>query len=88
MRSSENRLLIDYLDQVKKKMPEWLKWKEEQLKKIIGDLEEQVIAEANLLSAGSPPTDKDFLEAIDRMGTPESIVKPYKKRGNPKFFIT
>jgi len=84
----DNKILKDYIDQVKKKMPEWLKWKEEQLKLILDDLKKQVIYEANQIAAGGEPTNKDFQEAIDHMGSPESIAKLYKRRGKPKYFIT
>jgi len=88
MSVSENKLIKDYINQVKKKMPEWLKWKEEQLQHILDDLERQVINEAHQFAAGSEPTNNDFQEAIDRMGSPESIAKLYKRRGKPKYFIT
>ena len=84
----DNKILKDYIDQVKKKMPEWLKWKEEQLKLILDDLKKQVIYEANQIAARGEPTNKDFQEAIDHMGSPESIAKLYKRRGKPKYFIT
>ncbi|TFG03982.1 MAG: hypothetical protein EU542_00270 [Promethearchaeota archaeon] len=84
----DNKILKDYIDQVKKKMPEWLKWKEEQLKLILDDLKKQVIYEANQIAVGGEPTNKDFQEAIDHMGSPESIAKLYKRRGKPKYFIT
>ena len=88
MSVSDNIILKNYIDQVKKKMPEWLKWKEEQLEYILEDLKKQVVTEANNIASGAEPTDRDFQEAIDRMGSPESIAKPYKRRGTPKFFIT
>ena len=88
MSGSENKLIKEYINQVKKKMPEWLKWKEKQLQNILDDLERQVINEANQFAAGSEPTNNDFQEAIDRMGSPESIAKLYKRRGKPKYFIT
>ena len=88
MSISENIFLKNYIDQVKKKMPEWLKWKEDQMQKILADLERQVINEAKLIAVGNEPTNQDFQEAIERMGAPESIAKLYKRRGTPKYFIT
>ena len=88
MSISENIFLKNYIDQVKKKMPEWLKWKEDQMQKILADLERQVINEAKLIAVGNEPTNQDFQEAIERMGSPESITKLYKRRGTPKYFIT
>ena len=88
MSVSENILLKKYIDQVKRKMPEWLKWKEDQLQNILADLERQVINEANQIAEGTEPTNQNFQEALERMGSPESIAKLYKRRGTPKYFIT
>ncbi|MHA1670201.1 MAG: cell envelope integrity protein TolA [Promethearchaeota archaeon] len=69
-------------------MPEWLKWKEEEVKNIINNLEAQIMNEARIIAAGNEPSDNDIRDAILNFGTPESIAKPYKSRGTPKFFLT
>ncbi|MBA7486693.1 hypothetical protein ES705_23260 [subsurface metagenome] len=88
MSDSENKLIKNYIAQVKQKLPEWLKWKEEELKNILNDLEQQLYNEARAISGGESLTDADVQEAIMRMGTPESIAKLYKRRGTPRFYIT
>lgn len=88
MSEIKNLLLIDFLAQVKKKLPEWLKWKEDQVKGILDDLKLQIMNEARIIAAGDEPNDKDIRDAILNFGTPESIAKPYKSRGTPKFFLT
>ncbi len=88
MSESENKLVKNYIAQVKQKLPEWLKWKEEELKNILYDLEQQLYNEARAISGGESLTDADVQEAIMRMGTPESIAKLYKRRGTPRFYIT
>ena len=88
MSDSENKLVKNYIAQVKQKLPEWLKWKEEELKNILYDLEQQLYNEARAISGGESLTDADVQEAIMRMGTPESIAKLYKRRGTPRFYIT
>lgn len=88
MSDSENKLVKNYITQVKQKLPEWLKWKEEELKNILNDLEQQLYNEARAISGGESVTDADVQEAIMRMGTPESIAKLYKRRGTPRFYIT
>jgi len=88
MSEKRNLLLVDFLAQVKKKLPEWLKWKEDQVKGIIDDLEFQIMNEARIIAAGDEPSDKDIRDAIMNFGNPESIAKPYKSRGTPKFFLT
>jgi len=88
MSDSENKLVKNYIAQVKQKLPEWLKWKEEELKNILYDLEQQLYNEARAISGGESLTDADIQEAIMRMGPPESIAKLYKRRGTPRFYIT
>ncbi|KKL67694.1 hypothetical protein LCGC14_2132430 [marine sediment metagenome] len=88
MSESEIKIVKNYINQVKQKLPEWLKWKEEELKDILDDLEAQLYSEARVISGEEELTDADIKEAIGRMGTPESIAKLYKKRGTPKFYLT
>jgi hypothetical protein len=88
MSESENKLIKNYLNSVKQKLPEWLKWKEEELKNVLDDLEAQLYGEARAISGGEELTDAGIKEAIGRMGTPESIAKLYKRRGTPKFYLT
>ncbi len=88
MSESENIIVKNYISQVKQKLPEWLKWKEEELKNILDDLEAQLYGEARAISGGEELTDTDIKEAIGRMGTPNSIANLYKNRGTPKFYLT
>jgi hypothetical protein len=88
MSESVNILVKNYINQVKQKLPEWLKWKEEELKNVLDDLEAQLYDEARSISGAEEITDADIKEAIGRMGTPVSIAKLYKNRGTPKFFLT
>lgn len=88
MSETENKVVKNYIFQVKNKLPEWLKWKEDELKNVLEDLEAQLYGEARTISQGEEVTDADLHEAIRRMGSPESIAKLYKLRGTPKFYLT
>ena len=88
MSTTENLLIKTYLNQVRKKLPEWLKWKSDEVKKILDDLEFQIMNQAQIIAGGNEPSDSDIQKAIDQMGSPESIARPYKNRGTPKFFLT
>jgi len=88
MSETENKIVKNYIAQVKQKLPEWLKWKDDELKNVLEDLEAQLYGEARAISQGEALTDADFQEAIRRMGPPESIAKLYKLRGTPKFYLT
>ena len=88
MSETENLIVKNYINSVKVKLPEWLKWKEDELKGVLEDLEAQLYGEARNISQGEELSDADFHEAIRRMGPPESIAKLYKQRGTPKFYLT
>ncbi|MFW9952083.1 MAG: hypothetical protein ACFFKA_18335, partial [Candidatus Thorarchaeota archaeon] len=88
MSNVEKSAVDNYLVQVKKKLPEWLKWKQEEVQKILDDLKSQIMEKANEISGQMEPTPESINEAMIRLGSPDTIAKSYKRRGTPKFFIT
>ena len=80
-------MINSYLKDVKKALPEWLKEKKEH-KEILADLEEHLLQKASELSGNSEPTEESVRLAIEHMGKPETIAKEYKRRGEPKVYIT
>lgn len=88
MSYSENEIINDYLTQVYKKLPEWLKLKKEEADKILKDLEDQILSGARNIAEGQEPSDADIQQVLFQIGTPESIAKIYKLRGTPKLYIT
>ena len=87
---NENRMeysVREYLREIKKNLPEWLKDKKEH-KEILADLEEHLWSKAAELSETGQPNEESVRLAIDHMGMPQNIVKEYKRRGEPKFYIT
>jgi hypothetical protein len=81
------KIVIDYIKEVKKALPEWLKDKKEH-KEILADLEEHLWQKAEELSDIGQPTIESVTKAISHMGTPQTIAKEYKRRGEPKVYIT
>jgi len=77
----------EYIKDVKKALPDWLKEKKEH-KEVLSDLEEHIWSKAEELSETGQPTEDSVRKAIDSMGTPETIAKEYKRRGTPKVYIT
>jgi hypothetical protein len=88
MSYSENELINNFLTRVYKKLPEWLKLKKEEVEKVLNDLENQILNEAQNIAQEQEPSDFDIQQAIIQIGTPESIAKLYKQRGTPKLYIT
>ncbi|MFX1586553.1 MAG: hypothetical protein ACFFC1_00235 [Promethearchaeota archaeon] len=80
-------LVREYIKEVKKVLPEWLKNKKEN-KEILADLEEHIWEKAKELSDTGQATENSVQMAIAHMGTPKSIAKEYKRRGTPKVYIT
>ena len=77
----------EYIKEVEKNLPEWLKDKKEH-KEILADLEEHIWSKAAELSETDQPDEKSVRIAIEHMGTPQNIAKEYKRRGEPKYYIT
>ncbi|MFX1391629.1 MAG: hypothetical protein ACFE9Z_16310 [Promethearchaeota archaeon] len=82
-----NSIVKEYLKEVEKKLPEWLKEKKEH-KEIIVELEEHIWSRAEELSGMGQATVKSIRMAISHMGTPENIAKEYKRRGTAKYYIS
>jgi hypothetical protein len=83
---SEN-IIKEYLKEVKKTLPDWLKDKKEH-KEILADLEEHLREKAREISNTGEITIKSVRDAIEHMGTPKTIAKEYKRRGTPHVYIT
>jgi len=77
----------EYINEVEKRLPEWLKNKKEH-KEILADLEEHLWSKAAELSETGQPDEISVKLAIEHMGTPQNIAKEYKRRGEPKYYIT
>jgi hypothetical protein len=82
-----NFVVKDYLKEVEKKLPEWLKDKKEH-KEVLAELEDHIWSKAEELSGMGQPTLETVQMAISHMGKPETIAKEYKRRGTPKYYIT
>ncbi|MBY8988122.1 MAG: hypothetical protein KGD61_06675 [Candidatus Lokiarchaeota archaeon] len=85
--NSMNYSVREYIKEVEKRLPEWLKDKKEH-KEILADLEEHLWSKAAELSENGQPDEKSVTLAIEHMGTPQNIAKEYKRRGEPKYYIT
>lgn len=86
--NSNSKIIKDFLNQVKLKLPEWLKWREKELEIILEDLKEQILINAKYISVIEEPDEIAIRKAINQLGTPQSIAQNYKNRGTPKFFIS
>jgi hypothetical protein len=82
-----DHLVREYIKEVKKALPDWLKNKKEH-KEILADLEEHIWEKAKELSDTGQASSDSVQMAIAHMGTPKSIAKEYKRRGTPKIYIT
>ena len=81
-------LVKEFLDEVTKKLPIWLKTKEDELKDVREELESHIWDKAEELAKGEEPNVWHIREAIALMGSPRDIAREYRRRGTPKFYIT
>ncbi|MCG3260658.1 MAG: hypothetical protein H7644_12980 [Candidatus Heimdallarchaeota archaeon] len=87
--NNESRILIDaFKAEVKKKLPIWLKAKEDELKDFLDELEDHIWDKSSELAEGGDPQVMHVREAIILMGNPRKIAKEFRTRGTPKFFVT
>ncbi len=86
--SEDQRLVKEFLDEVERKLPFWLKDEKKNVVDILEELETHIWDRATELADGEEPSIEDIKQVIDQMGTPSKIAGEYKRRGKPKFFIT
>jgi len=82
------KIVEEYIKNIKDKLPEWLKEDKEELKIMLSEIEDHIWDKAEELSENGVPTESSIRLALDNMGTPERITKEYKRRGTPKVYIT
>ncbi len=85
---NKDQLVSNYLAQVKKRLPGWLKEDKNEVQDILTELEEHIWDKAEETSEKGRISVEDIKKAISQMGAPDSIAKEYKKRGTPKVFIS
>ncbi len=81
-------IIEEYLKIVKKKLPDWLKDDKNEIREIMSQLRDHLWSKAEELSDTGIPTEESARLAIAHMGSPDSIVREYKKRGTPYMYIT
>jgi len=86
--SSEQKLVKDFLYDVRRKLPFWLKDQKEDVDEIIEELENHIWDRATELADGYDPSPDQVEQIINQMGSPSKIASEYKRRGKPKYFIT
>ena len=86
--SSEQKLVKDFLNEVKRRLPFWLKDVKEDVDEIIEELENHIWDRATELADGQEPSPDQIEQVISQMGSPGKIASEYKRRGKPKYFIT
>ncbi|NHJ48561.1 MAG: hypothetical protein FK733_12320 [Asgard group archaeon] len=90
--SGDNRtkkdIVDEFLEDVKKKLPFWLKDEKEELDEILEELENHIWDKATELADGEDPSIDHIEQVLDQMGKPSKIAAEYKNRGKPKYFIT
>ena len=82
--SSEQKLVKDFLYEVKRRLPFWLRDQKEDVNEIIEELENHIWDRATELADGQDPSPDQIQQVINQMGSPGKIASEYKRRGKPK----
>lgn len=88
MSKENSKLINNYLNGVKKELPDWLKEKKGEIEDILSELKSHIYDSACEIDGSDEPSTIAVQKAINKMGSPKEIVRPYKKRGTPKYYIT
>ncbi|MHA1979153.1 MAG: HAAS signaling domain-containing protein [Candidatus Hodarchaeales archaeon] len=88
MKTETDRLVNNYVKQVKKHLPDWIKNNNEKLEDIILEINSHIWDSAQEIANSKDPEPKFVQEAINRLGSPKEMARSYKKRGTPKYFIS
>ena len=88
MTIDQKALVQDFLDRVKKKLPVWMREDDKECDDLLKQMEEHIWDKAEALANEDEIKFSHVQEAIAHMGSPEKIVKEFKKRGTPKYFIS
>jgi len=88
MTLENEKIVDDFLKEIKKHLPEWLKSNDEKLEDVLFEISSHVWDSAQEIAGYDELGPEAIQEAINRLGNPKEIAKNYKKRGNPKYFIS
>ena len=86
--NNEQKLVNNFLEDVKKRLPFWIRDQKNDVDEIIEELENHIWDRATELAEGNDPSPEQIEQVINQMGSPGKIASEYKRRGKPKYFIT
>lgn len=88
-RKNEQKVLVEqFLVEIKKNLPEWIKNDEKKLNDIILEIQAHIWDSAMEISGSDKPDTISIQKAINNLGSPKDITRGYKARGTPKYFIS
>jgi hypothetical protein len=86
---TRNYYISQFLKQVKRKLPFWLKGQPKEFQSILSDIENHILDKAHELAGNTVPSVEIIKDTItNHMKSPEEFALPFKKQGTPKFYIT
>ncbi len=88
MSITNEKLVENFLKEIKKHLPDWLKNDDEKLEDITLEISSHIWDSAQEIAGSKDPNTASVQEAIKRLGNPKEIARNYKKRGTPKYFIS
>jgi hypothetical protein len=87
--SIENKKLVtNFLEEIKKNLPEWLKSNKDKVEDILSEISSHIWDSAQEIAGSDDPDSISLQKAINQLGNPKEIAKSYKNRGTPKYFVS
>ncbi len=85
---NQTQIVKEFLKIVKSKLPGWLKDNKSELKDVLSELESHIWEKVEEIAGGQDVQIHHVQQAVGAMGNPRDIAAEYKKRGNPKIWIS
>lgn len=85
---NQTQIIKEFLKEVKKHLPGWLKDNKSELKDVLSELENHVWDKSEEIATGQDIQIFHVQQAINGLGNPRDIAAEYKKRGTPKLWIS
>jgi hypothetical protein len=85
---NKEQIIKEFLKEIRKKLPGWLKDNKKELKDVLSELESHIWEKSEEIAAGQEVQIQHIQHAVQAMGNPRDIASEYKKRGTPKIWIS
>lgn len=88
MTKEADKLVNNYIEEIKESLPDWITNDEDKLEDIVLEISSHIWDSAYEIAGSEDPDTISVQKAINNLGSPTEIAESYKARGTPKYFIS